>query len=207
MASQTLQQPVARVLGTLFLLPFFAYGIGHHLTETALAAATPHLPIAIIGVMLLLLNSLCVAAIGIVSYPILLAYSPRTAIGYLVARLAEALLLSGGIVLLLTALPIGSVPPADTSLLEGSLALRGQFWSYQLAMLALGIGSVPFCYACHILRLVPAYMAWWGMAGYALLGIGAVLECCGYPIGVLLSVPGGLFEIIFAFRLITRKLG
>jgi hypothetical protein len=40
--------------------------------------------------------------------------------------------------------------------------------------------------------------------GYAIFILGAVLEIFGYRVGVPLSIPGGLFEIVFAVLLIGR---
>lgn len=38
-------------------------------------------------------------------------------------------------------------------------------------------------------------MAVWGLIGYAVVLVGAIVEVLGYGVGVALSVPGGLVEI------------
>jgi hypothetical protein len=71
-------------------------------------------------------------------------------------------------------------------------------------MIALGTGSVFFCLLLYRARLIPRWSAAWGMAGYAFLAIGAVLELFGLPVGVLLSLPGGLFELFLGLLLIVK---
>ncbi len=71
-------------------------------------------------------------------------------------------------------------------------------------MMVLGLSSLLFCYALYRYRLLPRWMALWGLVGYALLGTGAVLEICGMTIGLLLSIPGGLFELVLGIWLLVR---
>lgn len=160
-----------RIVGALLLAAFACYGVG-----SALIGSAPAL-----GALLVLLNSVVVAAIGALVFAVLLRDSPATAATYLVARTAEATLLSG------TA--TGPDEPA-----------------YQAAMLGLGIGSIPFCLALRRQRLVPPGLALAGVVGYAALAAGAALEIAGIGVGVLLSVPGGLFELALGLTLLVRDL-
>ena len=86
------------------------------------------------------------------------------------------------------------------------LARAASFRAYQTAMVLLGLGSLGFCYLLYRQKLTPAFIALLGLAGYALLALGAVLELFGLPVGVLLSVPGGLFEVTLGVWLIVRGL-
>jgi hypothetical protein len=166
------RQPlVGRVVGGLFLAAFACYGAG-----SALVSSAPAL-----GALLVLGNSLVVAAIGALMFGVLHRSSPAAAAGYLVARGAEATLL--------VATATGPDEPA-----------------YSAAMLALGIGSIPFCLALRRQRLVPARLALAGVAGYAVLATGAALEIAGLRVGSLLAVPGGLFELALALTLLVRGL-
>lgn len=47
-------------------------------------------------------------------------------------------------------------------------------------------------------------MAIWGIGGYVLLATGSLLEMAGIPFGLYLSIPGGLFELVFAIRLMVK---
>lgn len=67
-----------------------------------------------------------------------------------------------------------------------------------------GAVGVLFCRVLLRARLVPRAIAVWGVVGYAVFLLGAVLEVLGYGVGVALSVPGGLFEIALGVLLIAK---
>ena len=48
------------------------------------------------------------------------------------------------------------------------------------------------------------FLAIYGLAGYAIFLVGAILEILGHNVGVALSIPGGLFEIAFGVLLIAK---
>lgn len=163
-----------RCAGALFLLAFVVYGIG-----SALAGQFA-------GTALVVLNSVLVAAIGVLAFRALRRPHPKAAWTYLVARGAEAFLLTAGIVLL------------------DSVGAGAADIAYQLAMLSLGLGSLPFCLALHRQRWLPSWLAIWGFTGYALLATGAAAELTGARVGLVLAIPGGLFEIVFGLLLLAR---
>ena len=43
---------------------------------------------------------------------------------------------------------------------------------YHIAMLSLGIGSIPMCYVLYKNKLVLNWLAIWGIIGYSLLSLG-----------------------------------
>ena len=138
---------------------------------------------AIGNVPLILLNSSIVIAIGGLLYPILAQHDPGVAVIYLAARIAEGLLLG-----------IGGIVGGTT---ENTL--------YQVAMATLGIGSIFLCLLLLRSLLVPAFLALWGLVGYAIFALGAILELAGVSgIGIWFSIPGGLFEVAFGLWLIVR---
>jgi hypothetical protein len=111
-----------------------------------------------LGVALMLLNSVVVAAIGALVFGVLRGRHSRTAVIYLLARILEAALLAVGVLLLVSmAWP------------------QGNDLGYQLAMIILGIGSVPFCWVLLKDRLPPGWLAVGGIVGSVLL---AVAHCC-----------------------------
>lgn len=208
-------QTAVRAAGILFLIPLLAYGIGSSLIAP-LSGGSHLLPSVassraqlMTGALLLVLNSICVTAIAVVLYPELKRYGQRTGLWYLCMRIMEALLLLVGLICLLWLLTLstdastGPTGPGCTDLLF-RMAVEGNFRAYQLAMIILGLGSLPLCYLLFKERLVPAALSILGLLGYALLALGACLELFGYSVGVLLSVPGGLFEVIFGIRLIVK---
>ena len=47
-------------------------------------------------------------------------------------------------------------------------------------------------------------MSVWGFTGYVIFISGTILELFGYNVGVILSIPGGLFEISLSIWLIVK---
>ena len=69
-----------------------------------------------------------------------------------------------------------------------------------------GFGGLLLCYVLYISKLVPRLFSIWGFAGYIVFILGTILELFGYEVGVLLSIPGGLFEISISIWLIINGL-
>jgi hypothetical protein len=90
------------------------------------------------------------------------------------------------------------------------LALRVRFSAYQLAMVALGVGSLMLFYLFLKSKLIPRFISIWGLVGYALLLASAVLDILGVidtvnGSGVFMYIPGGLFELlVFPIWLIVK---
>ena len=70
--------------------------------------------------------------------------------------------------------------------------------------LPIGFGSVPVCVTLFRSGLLPAWLSLWGLTGYAVFLVGAIAELFGFPIGVTLSTPAGLFEIALPIWLFTK---
>jgi hypothetical protein len=52
--------------------------------------------------------------------------------------------------------------------------------------------------------MVPRTLALWGVVGYAIHLTGAIAEIFGIHVSLLLSIPGGLFEVGFGVWLIAK---
>lgn len=162
------------------------------------------------GALLMLMNSAVVVGIGVLMFPVLRPHHEFAARAYLIARVFEAVLLAVGVICLLLLVPLAreyaEAGAGDASVLPAlaRVAQEGSQYSYQIAMIGLGLGSVLFCRVLLRANLVPRYMALWGMLGYAILAAGAMLEVLGYGVGVAMSVPGGLFEIALAALLMVK---
>lgn len=195
-----------RIAGVLFLSAFLAYGIGTGIVTGVIEATNPVIELTfkrtqfVTGAVLMLVNSAIVASIGLLLLPTLVRFNRATAWSYLVARAIEAIALAVGAISLLSLITSES-PVTQAAIMTAS---RGNFFAYQTGMAALGIGSLFFCALLYRCRLVPRFFAAWGFVGYAIFFAGAVLEIAGQPYGVMLSIPGGLFEVAFGIWLITK---
>jgi hypothetical protein len=167
------------------------------------------MPLAI-GAILMLVNSVAVAAIGVLLYRVAKPHGEGVAIGYLGTRIFESVVLAVGIVFLLLQIPLAreavSASAAGAASLQilSTLLIEGNFFAYQIAMIGLGVGSVPFWLLIYRARLIPRPLAALGIVGYAIFAGGAVLEVLGVRAGLILSIPGGLFEVAVAVWLIAR---
>lgn len=209
-------QASARLTGALFLVPLLAYGTGNYLIASLtthyedLASITAARRQLMAGALLLLLNSITAVVIAIRLYPLLKAQRQPIGLYYLCARIMEALILILGLLSLLQLFALGkgmghtnAADPYVTEMLY-RLATQGNFHAYQLAMIVLGLGSIPFCYLLLRSALIPALLAWTGLLGYGLLAFGACLELFGYGYGMVFSLPGGLFEVGLATWLMAK---
>ena len=214
-----LHRTTARIVGVLFLAAFLAYGGGTAVLATVLDAPdylanlAANLTQLRIGAILMLVNSLVVAAIGVLMLRVARPHGEVIAFGYLGARLVEAVVLAVGVVFLLLQIPLareaveaGAAGASSLQILS-NLSIQGNDFAYQVAMIALGLGSVPFWYLFYRSGLVPRFLAAWGLIGYAIFAGGAVLEILGLEVGLILSVPAGLFEMTLGIWLIVRGFG
>lgn len=205
---------VGRTTGVLFLSAFLLYGGGSFLTTSTTGGALPLPGNATspgrlsAGAVLLLLNSLAVVAIGALAFRVLRPRHHRTARTYLATRAAEAVLLAlaplGTLTLTLLARG-GAETPAATGLqsVARSAVAHGET-AYWLAMATLGVGSVLFCRALLKSVLLPRFLAAWGVLGYAVFAGGSIAELAGYEVGLVLSAPGGLFEVAAGSYLLVK---
>jgi hypothetical protein len=151
-----------------------------------------------IGIAFMLVNSVVVIAIGLLIRPVLRSdNNGRTANHYLLTRAIEGGVLAFGALVLFAARNART----DTAI---EAAIATNFNAYQIAMAVLGIGSIGFCLLLLRTKLVPRQLALLGVVGYAALFAGAVLELSGVGVGLAMSIPGGLFELILPVWLFTK---
>jgi hypothetical protein len=199
---------VGRLVGGGFLAAFLFYGVGALLVDDLTSDPNPvgqvlaHTSQLRVGVLLMLGNSIIVAAIGAALYPVLKTRHPIVGTAYLMGRTFEAILLAiGGIFVLMTlpAAEAGDVTVVD-ALIEGNNV------AYQVGMLGLGVASIGFCWVLLQEQLVPKRLALLGVVGYAVFATGTILELFDIGVGALLSIPAGLFEVAFGIYVIARGL-
>jgi len=199
-----------RTTGLLFLLAFILYGVGINLltsflnTHELLPLHSDSLFLVQVGFLLVVMNSVVVVGIAALLFPLLERYNKPVAIGYLSARILEALLLLIGAMSVLSVAGKTTestlTAPMNPLYYETLLIIAGSAntWAYQTAMFVLGVGSVGFCYVLFRARLLPPALSLLGLVGYVILAAGALCEFLGLPVGLVPSIPGGLFELGFA---------
>jgi hypothetical protein len=212
-------RPTAVAVGVLILLGYLAYGPATAVIEAMLGAADSLSALAAsptqLGILAIsmLVNSGAVVAIGVLMFRVAKPHGEGIALGYLGTRIFESIVMSVGIVFLLLQIPLareaaeaGAAGVASLQVLS-ALSSEANFYAYQIAMIGLGVGSVPFWFLIYRSRLVPRPLAALGIIGYAVFAGGAVLEILGVEAGLILSIPGGLFEVAVAIWLIAKGFG
>ncbi|MCB8946142.1 MAG: DUF4386 domain-containing protein [Ardenticatenaceae bacterium] len=213
---EKLSKATARAVGVLFLLATATYITGNGLLESILtmpdylSQVYPHSVQVVAGALLVFVDTAAVVGIGVLLFPILKRFNESIAIGYVATRVVEFVFLVFGAIgpLMLITLSqdyvAAGVPDAAHFQTAGSLFMTQHFLGYQIGMMALGFGSLFFCYLLYTSKLIPQWMSLLGFVGYAALFIGAVLELFGLSVGLMLSIPGGIFELILPLWLIVK---
>ena len=198
---------IGRTVGALILVAYVAYIAGGAMVESAardLSDVVANQTQLSAGALLMLVNSAAVVAIGVLVFPVLKPHHEPSAYAYLVCRAIEGTMLAVGILGLLLLVPLGQEHAGVGAADAVFLAQEANRYAYQIGMFSLGLGSLLFCRALFRSRLVPGFMAVWGLVGYAVFLAGSMLEVLGYGVSLALSVPGGLFEIALAVLLIAK---
>ncbi len=206
----------ARIAGALILTATATYMLGSGLVGSIpdspdfLAEVYANGRKMTVGVLLQFACAAAVVGVGAALLPVLRKHGEVTALGYAATRVIECVcLLAGGLVTLsLVALGREAMESgtgeAAYSLALGAVLAEGSNTAYLIAMAALGLGSLPFCYLLYRARLIPRPMAILGLTGYAALLAGSLLEVFGYDLAMIHYAPGGLFELIFPIWLIFK---
>jgi hypothetical protein len=206
----------ARIVGALILAATATYILGSGLLGSILNAPDYLLHIypdstqVVIGVLLEFIDAAAVAAIGIMLFPLVRKHNEAIALGYAGTRIIECLLLIvagiGSLSLITLSREYVQAGAPDASYVQalGTLVVAQSGLAFQIAMIALGLGSLPFCYLLYRSRLIPRSLSVLGLIGYAALLIGSLLELFGQDLAMIHYLPGGLFELIFPVWLIVK---
>jgi hypothetical protein len=149
------------------------------------------------------------AAHGVLMFPILKQHSERIAIGYLAARIVDAVFIAIMVLFILIQIPLGSEFKASSSgasylQVLSTLFAQSQQYAYEIGMISLGLAGLMLCYTLYRTKLVPQWLALWGIVGYASIFCGMVSAIMGSGLGDVSSIPGGLWEVFIGVWLIVK---
>jgi Domain of unknown function (DUF4386) len=173
---------IATTVGILFVVQMVTAMFGTSLLQAFVDGDTERTRLTV-GVLLMIGAGLVVVTIGLLMYPVLKDISPRLATWYPVLRITECTISAVCGVYLLAELQV--VP-------------NYLLWIY----VPTGLGGIILTHLLFVSRLVPRAVALLGLVGYVSLTVGVPLDLLGLldmtagP-GLLLVVPGGLFELVF----------
>lgn len=170
----------ARTIGSFFLLAFIAYGFGRQFFESEIVSEN------YIGALLIIINSIMVLFIGILFRRTLQKYNVLVGNIYLFTRAFESIAL--------VSIVLNLIPTVRIS----------EDYGYFLAMLVLGLGSIPMCLTLYKHRISPSWLAIWGIIGYSIFSFGFLMELFGGEWSMYLLIIAALWEITFAIWLIIK---
>ncbi|MFK8046048.1 MAG: DUF4386 domain-containing protein [Crocinitomicaceae bacterium] len=171
----------ARIVGALFLLAFLFYGIGRNLFESEVVSQK------YLGTSMIVINSIIVVFIGALLRKTTIKFNIFVGNLYLFSRVIEAIGLLSIVLSLFTVM---------------SFSLD---YGYFIAMLSLGIGSIPLCYVFYKNDITPKWLTMWGIIGYTFFTFGFLMELFGKEWSMYLLILGGLWEVTFAIWLILKR--
>lgn len=206
----------ATVVGLVYLAGMLVGIPGNIMIQSVLGAPDPLAAISAnsmtvaIGAILWLLAVIGDAGHGVLMFPVLKQHSERMAIGYLAARIVDAIVIAIMVLFILIQIPLGSeymkAAASDASYLQALSALfaQGQLYAYEIGMSALGVSGLMLCYTLYKAKLLPSWLAVWGLIGYATILVGMLSAVMGSGLGDLSSIPGALWEVFIGVWLIVK---
>jgi len=209
-------------VGVLFIIatgaPILSFQFLQHITASDyLISVAANATQVTMGALLEFIMALAIAGIAIAMYPILQKYSETLAIGYLGARLMEAVIFI--VIAVLGVLSVVTLSrefvragSPDVSYFQtlGTLLVGAHDWSYVLAgKVVFTLSALILNYVLYQSKLVPRFLAVWGLLGAVLLLAGGVLNMFGLlpdtsVLGTLVFLPIALQEMVFAVWLILK---
>jgi hypothetical protein len=151
--------------------------------------------------------------IAIALYPLLKKTNAGLAVGALVFRTVEAAFYAAAVVSLMSLTDLGqqfaTAPATDRAPIQAmaDYVLGARDHSTLAAVFAFSVGTFMYSVVFYRSRLVPRWLAAWGVTGAALIGTGCVMSLfsnapiTGYS---LLFLPVALWEMVLALWLLVK---
>ena len=206
----------ARVVGVVYLAGFVVGIVGNTLIQSMLGApnrlstVSANSMMVAIGAILWLMAVVGDAAHGVLMFPVLKPHHERIAVGYLAARIVDAIFIAVMVLFILIQIPLGreyvkaAAPDAFSLQALSTVSVQASQYAYAIGMSTLGVAGLLLCYTLYRAKLVPRPLAVWGLIGYAIILCGMVSEIMGSGLGLVSSIPGGLWEVFMGVWLIAK---
>lgn len=204
----------AIVVGVVYIAGFIvgipANGLIQSILGDHLSTVSANSILLAIGALLWLMTAVGDAAHGVLMFPILKQHSERIAIGYLASRIIDTAFLAVHVLFVLLQIPLSgeylkAVAPTTSSLQAlSTVSIQAYLYADNLGWIALGLAGLLLNYVFYRARLVPRWIAVWGLVGYTIIVCGMVSAVMGSGLALPSELPGGLWEIFVGGWLIAR---
>ena len=215
-ATMNTYRTTARVVGVVYLLGFVVGIVGDMLIQSVLGGSNYLSTVSVnsttlaIGAVLWLMAVVGDAAHGVLMFPILKRHSERIAVGYLGFRIIDAVFIAVMVLFNLVQIPLSSeyvkaaAPDAVDLQALSTVFVQASHYAYDIGMSILGLAGLMLCYTLYRAKLVPRFVAVWGLVGYAIIFVGMLSEIMGSGLGLASSIPAGLWELFIGVWLIVK---
>ena len=212
----------ARIVGVLFITSTVAGILSAVFLEPILNApdylinAYANEKQVIIGALLELICAVAFLGIAVMMFPILKKHNENIALGYVVARIFEAIPFVVGVISLLSLLTLSQeyvqagAPDASHYLPLGTLLLDVHDLTNLLgSMIVFSLTALILNYSLYQSKLIPRSLSVWGLIGAPLMLTAGLLGMFGLlspfsTISIFLALPLALQEMVFAVWLIVK---
>lgn len=219
----TSDRKTAIIVGVLFIVATAANLVSTSLTRSLVTAPDFLRSLSasgnqiLVGALFALIAALASASIAIALYPVLRRYHEGLALGAVGFRLIESVFYIVDIVGLLSLLTLSQAfvkagMPGDPYFhTVSTLVQAGRDWvNYVLAVSAFSLGALLYYVVLYQARLIPRWLAGWGLLGAA-CSLGAAISMlfglAPYsPLMLVLILPIAVQEMVLAIWLIVKGL-
>lgn len=200
----------AIIIGLLFIVTMLFGMIDSYFVvpklNVSLNRLYPNESLLLLGVFSVFAMAVGIVGIAIIIFPIIKEQSETIAITYVSFRIIECMLLLVGPIMYIILIVISqenhgnSVLDANVYSVFPMIAYKIKNYTFELAMFLLGFNSLFMCYSFYRSRVIPRVLSIWGLIGYILLFLSAIMSLLGITdtngIISLMYVPGGLWELV-----------
>ncbi|MDQ8736215.1 DUF4386 domain-containing protein [Paenibacillus sp. LHD-38] len=212
----------AIIVGVLFILAAVTSIIGLLLYDPILndpdylTTGFEHKNQVVLGALFELILVCSAIGTSIMLYPLLRKQNESIALGYVCFRFLEAVIITVGIVSVLSLLTLSqefvetAAPNASSFQTSGTLLTAVHDWTFMLGPnFMLGVNTMMCSYLLYKSKLVPRFISVMGLTGATLIFIAALLEMFGVILqlstwGAILAIPVALYEMTLAVWLIVK---
>ena len=205
----------AIIVGVLFITATVAYSLGVIFLDPILGGsdyltkASENENQVILGAFLVLIDSVAVAGIGIMIYPILKKHNEALALGYAGARIAEGVLFIVNVIFILTLLTLSQefvkagAPDAYQTL--GTVLLSAGDRAFLFGFgIAFTLSALMLNSLLYQTKLIPRWLSGWGFVGAVLIWAYYLLQFFTNNQVEILFIPIAVQEMVFAVWLIIK---
>ena len=208
----------ARIVGVLFITATVTSILGTFgLLEPILDAPDYLVNISanenqmLIGIFIDSINAVVVVVIPVMLFSIFKKHNEALALGYLVSRIIESVILIVGHVSQLSLVTLSqeyvqaAAPDASNFQTFGTLLIALWDWALLLGiMIVFGLTALILNFLLYQTKLIPRWLSGWGLVGATLLLAAGLLEIFGINLTDAINLPIALQEMVFAIWLIVK---